>query len=519
MNNDTNDINQNPVASNNTQTTTPVDNVNQVANQSVPQENVVPVPSSTPNATNEQPITNNVVSQPNVTTEQNNVQQPVAQEPTSSEIPATQEPTSTVIPEPVAAATQEPASTVVPESATAATQEPTSSEIPTTQVQGTSMDVPAQVSEQKTTNNIGIESGNTEILDLSAVTSNVHDVNNINIVETATLQGASGSSIIGSIEGDSVSANNNPLPKSIDLSKPQEEKKEKTKKVKVVTKKEKIISILVTIFVIIVIGAAGFAAYYFGYLKNPSIFSVKTINLELGEALPTSVSYFVDSPLQLDDMEYTVDTSQVADDIVGTYTYYVTHKNVVKSGQVIVKDSIPPELKFKNDGKLVFMLNTKITKNDLVESCEDISNCEYKLEAEIDSSTPGDKVINVIAKDDKNNQKTYTVTAKVYDIQRTVSCESAPIPSENQTYTTINLIELNFDKNDELVLTKKYKQNTFSDFFAYFDEEDKYKNDEKYVFDRASFSYKVEDDSNEVINVTSFNDVIKYYSDKSYTCK
>ncbi len=368
--------------------------------------------------------------------------------------------------------------------------------------------------------NVAPTTGQTEILDLSAITSNVADANSINIVETSTIKGASGSSVIGSIDNGVAQANSNPLPQNIDLSKPQaEDKNTKTKKVKVMSKKDKVISVLVTIFVILVLGASGYSAYYFGYATNPSLYEVKTITLELGDTLPSTVSYYIDSPLPLDDMEYSVDTSQVAYDIVGTYKYSVKHKNVTKTGQVIVKDTKAPELTFKDTAKLVFLVGDKITKDNLVEKCIDISKCEYKLEAEIDTSSAGEKTVNVIATDEKENQKTYTTTVKVYDIQRVVSCESTPILSENGAYTTSSLVELNFDGNDQLVLSKKYKKSTYTDYAAYFDVLDNYRNDETYKFDNISFTYKVVDDSEEIINVTAFNDVIKYYSDNGYTCK
>ena len=218
-------------------------------------------------------------------------------------------------------------------------------------------------------------------------------------------------------------------------------------------------------------------------------------------------------------MEYSVNVSSVSHDIVGTYEYTVTHGNVTKKGQIIIKDTKAPVLTLKSADKLIFMKGDKITKDKLVEKCEDISNCEYKLENEIDTSSPGEKTVNVIATDEKKNQQSYPVTVKVVDIQRTISCESTPIPSEDAAYTTTTLIELNFDKNDELVLTRKYKNSVYTDYSAYFRDFNKYGEDETYIFDKASFTCKVEDKTQDIINVTSFDDVTKYYADKGYTCR
>ena len=412
---------------------------------------------------------------------------------------------------------------------TSAQETPLTNEIQATQVQGTptvapvegtqTVDIPSEVADSQK-QNIGIESGNTELLDVSAITSNVAEANSVDIVETAAIKGASGSEIIGSIAGDVATANNNPLPPSIDLNAPKEViKKGKNKKVRVVTKKERITSIIVTLLVIIILGGSGYAAYYFGYARNPAIFSVKTVNLELGDTLSATVADYVDGGLDLDDMEYTLDTSQVAYDIVGTYTYSVTHGTVTKTGTIIVKDTKAPKLEFKDSSKLVFMKNDKVTKKDIVESCEDISRCEYKLEAEIDTSSVGEKTVNVIAIDDQNNKQTYTTTVKVLDIQRTMVCVSSPITEANEIYKSYTDLELNFDGNDQLVLTKKYNRAVYMDYAVYFDVLDKYKDDESYVFDNTTFSYKIEDKTPQVTNATSFDDVLKYYNDQGYTCR
>ena len=100
----------------------------------------------------------------------------------------------------------------------------------------------------------------------------------VTIVETAITKGASGSQVIGKINGDVVEPTNIPLPEPIDITvKPKVDNKTKTKKVKVVSKRERMVSIIMSFFVIIVLAGAGFCAYYFGYKTNPSIFTLKNI--------------------------------------------------------------------------------------------------------------------------------------------------------------------------------------------------------------------------------------------------
>ena len=360
---------------------------------------------------------------------------------------------------------------------------------------------------------------NTTPVDNSNITSNVDESNTINIVETSTIKGAAGSAIIGSITNEGVVPNNNPLPQSIDLGEEVvHDKKNKIKKIKVKSKKEKIISFFSTIFTIAVLGIAGYCGYYFGYQNNPNLYNVKTINLELGDTLPNTVSFYVTSPLPLDDMEYSVDTSQVANDITGSYSYYVTHKNVTKIGQIIVKDTKAPVVTFKDAKYLIFAKGYKLTKDDLVESCEDISNCEVRMESGLDTTLAGEKEVSVTAVDDKDNKKTYSVKIKVVDIKRTINCVGVSSLSADQAYSTQDVYELNFDGNDELVLTRKYKKNVYFDYGLYYKAKRENKDKEEYQFDSNTFTEKIEEEYKGTINVTSLGDVINYYSNNSYTC-
>lgn len=343
--------------------------------------------------------------------------------------------------------------------------------------------------------------------------------NEVNIYETATLQGQANSAVIGNIEGENSVANNNAMPENIDITiKQKEDVKNNNKKVKVVSKKDKIITTVITIFVILVLIGAGYSAYYFGYLNNPNIYKVKTIYLELGDELPATVSYYVESPLQIDDMQYSVDTSQVAYDIIGTYSYSVSHNGVTKTGQVIVRDTTVPKLVIKNEEDLIFMKDATITKEDIVESCEDISNCTYKLENEIATDTAGEKEVKVIAVDEQNNETSANAKVTIVDIQRTITCETSLQENEDKTYSTSTSVTLNFDSNDELVQAVGGTKYVYSDYSAYFNILNENKENKDYTFEKATFSYilKGNVDTN---NLTSFNDLLKYFSDNGYTCK
>ena len=351
------------------------------------------------------------------------------------------------------------------------------------------------------------------------VSSNVEDNSQVTIIETAITKGAYGSQVIGNIEGESVVPTNNPLPEQMDITvKQKNDNKSKAKKIKVVSKKERIMSALISIFVVLGFGGAAFAAYYFGYKTNPSLYTLKTIYLELGEHLPSTVSYYIQNSNQYDDMEYNLDISNVTQNTIGSYTYTVTHKNVTKSAQVIVRDTKAPVLTIKDDEHLVFQKNAKVTKDDIVVLCEDLSNCTYKTEFDINTETPGDKDVNIIARDDVGNETTANVVIKIIDIQKTLVCSSSEVESSDKKYKTSNIYTLNFDGNDYLIKQKGIIQYVYTDYAAFFEKFNELENDSNYTFNKSSFSYS-EPTEVQTNNLTNLNDLVNYYNDNGFTCK
>lgn len=353
----------------------------------------------------------------------------------------------------------------------------------------------------------------------SNVSSNVASQPQIEIKEQNVLKGEAFSTTIGTINGDNVTTTNNALPEQIDISKKTTivTEKNNTKKVKIVTKKEKILQIVISIFSVIVILGAGYAIYYFGYLTNPSIFNVKNLTFEYGEVIPQSLTYYVTSQLNVDDMDYNLDLSAVSSNI-GTYTYYVTHKTVTKSGTITIKDTVSPKITFNDD--LTFQKDTKIKKSDIVKECYDLSNCNYKLEYEVDTSTAGEKNVNIYARDDVGNEITESVVIKVIDVAKTIVCQSSPVPLVEGVSTISDEYTISFDSNDNLVLKSSASRVYYSDFFAYFELiKEKGENNEDYIFDRRTFSYTTPktDDVN-LDNLTTLNEIRNYFTSNGFTC-
>lgn len=132
-----------------------------------------------------------------------------------------------------------------------------------------------------------------------------------------------------------------------------------------VTKSSKHV-VVIFFLVILVIAVLG----YFLVFKKYT-FSVRTIELELGEALPTEIEDYLTKKVQ-DPKSYTLDTAGVKVDEVGEYTYTITHNKITRKGKVKVEDTTPPEFTLKTltieEGSLDYYLG------DFLETCEDASD-------------------------------------------------------------------------------------------------------------------------------------------------
>jgi hypothetical protein len=358
--------------------------------------------------------------------------------------------------------------------------------------------------------------GNIEILDTSTVDNTISGNDNVEIKETATIKSEVGTSVLGQINGDSIVPTNNPLPDKIDITiKQKQNHKDNNKKVKIVTKRDKIMGIISTVIILLVVLGGGYSIYYFGYLNNPSNFKVKNLTFELGTTLPNSVTNYITSPIKIDDMEYSLDISSVKNEI-GTYNYSVKHKDVTKTGVITIKDTIGPVINLKSD--LNFVINSDIKKEDVVASCDDLSNCSYDFEAKVDTSTAGSKEINIVAKDDNGNVTTTKANINIIDISKTITCTSPALMSDDKIYKTVIEDKINFDSSDMKVSASSKKIIYYIDYASYFSFLNDNKDNTEYTFDKKTFSYSVNNDYEEN-NLKSYNDISEYYINKSYTCQ
>ena len=350
------------------------------------------------------------------------------------------------------------------------------------------------------------------------ITSNVYDNQVIEIKEGVVLQGDDGSTTIGKIDGESIVATGKAMPSPIDITiKKKATMAPKQKKIRVITKKDRILSIIGIVFTILIIGALGYGGYFYFYLNNPNLFEVKNLTFELGEELPVSASYYVTSPFGVDDMDYDLDLSQVAN-FIGNYTYSVTHEGVTKMGMIIIKDTVAPVITINS--LLNFERNSNITVEDLA-TCDDLSGCTLKLGYEIYTEYAGEQNAEIIATDSNGNEAKEEIKVRILDIAKTIVCKSKEIDG-GEKYTYTDEYTLNFDSEDNLVTTSglkrfKYKAGGYSDYMTlYYDK----LNDTSgtYYFYREDFSYTMVTTVN-TNNLTNQSELIKYFQDGGFICK
>lgn len=160
---------------------------------------------------------------------------------------------------------------------------------------------------------------------------------------------------------------------------------------------------MVVIFVLIVV-ALLVGGYFFVF--KPIYFSVKTVEIELGDEAPTEVEKYLGSyggKLS----EYKLDISSVDVNAVGEYTYTVTGKNMTKRGKIKVVDTEAPE--FTLQDMTIEEGNEDYFLGSFLATCEDKSKpCLVNLKNAKDESkfkTPGNYTIEIEVSDVYGNKK------------------------------------------------------------------------------------------------------------------
>ena len=231
------------------------------------------------------------------------------------------------------------------------------------------------------------------------------------------------------------------------------------KKVRIMTKRELITNIVLSFFFVLALCGVGYGTYYYLFRNNPRNFETKNVTVELGEEIPQSVRSYINLT-DISEPDYSLDLSGVKNEI-GTYTYKVSYGNTTKTGTITVNDTKAPVITFKDVKD--FDSGTVITKDMLVLSCEDISECSYELTSPVDTSNVGEVTASITAKDNLGNSADYTIDLNILEKLTKLICsksgigldENSKIMTEDNNYTLL-FTSAKALKNGTLLTTRTY---------------------------------------------------------------
>ena len=298
------------------------------------------------------------------------------------------------------------------------------------QVNGTSVNQSNGVT--NTQNNPNVQVG-------SQINSNPNP-NNIKIEETSVTKSQKGTVTVATVNDGAVSILTDKFPEPIDISvKASKVVTKNGKKVRIMTKRELITNIVLSFFFVLALCGVGYGTYYYIFRNNPRNFETKNVTVELGEEIPQSVRSYINLA-DISEPDYSLDLSGVKNEI-GTYTYKVSYGNTTKTGTITVNDTKAPVVTFKDVKD--FDSGTVITKDMLVLSCEDISECSYELTSPVDTSNVGEVTASITAKDNLGNSADYTIDLNILEKLTKLICsksgigldENSKMMVENNNYT------------------------------------------------------------------------------------
>ena len=266
--------------------------------------------------------------------------------------------------------------------------------------------------------------------------------NNIKIEETSVTKSQKGTVTVATVNNGTVSVLTDKFPEPIDISvKASKVVTKNGKKVRIMTKRELITNIVLSFFFVLALCGVGYGTYYYLFRNNPRNFETKNVTVELGEEIPQSVRSYINLT-DISEPDYSLDLSGVKNEI-GTYTYKVSYGNTTKTGTITVNDTKAPVITFKDVKD--FDSGTIITKDMLVLSCEDISECSYELTSPVDTSNVGEVTASITAKDNLGNSSDYTIDLNILEKLTKLLCsksgigldENSKMMVENNNYTLL----------------------------------------------------------------------------------
>lgn len=339
------------------------------------------------------------------------------------------------------------------------------------------------------------------------------------IKSTEELNKTDGVVTIAEIKDGNLVPNNIILPQEIDIEERKNKlllaKKAKQKKIRKNSKEAKTVSTITSLIVLVLMAGLGGFYYYVKNQEKPTEFQLKELHIELGEDLPTNVKDYVKRE-NIDEMEYTLDITEVNKDKVGEYNYYVTFMNVKRTGKIIIEDTQAPTVETED---LYKKLGSEIKPEDFIKNCTDKSNCKYAFEdANILSklATPGEYEIFIIVQDDYNNMTRKKVSLVLFNELQILKCTRGENLTEYYNYYLTEQFEIYFADNNYL-RHNLYNYLQYNNKQNYEESKSKIKDTSKYQFNDDDFTIVINQEYSLIENY-SLNDYEKEFTSQGYIC-
>ena len=329
-----------------------------------------------------------------------------------------------------------------------------------------------------------------------------------------------GSIVIGNIENDQLKLTPDAkIPEKIDIAQRKKDQLEALKAKKSSSNKNIIFNqaekikknqTKYSLLAILLMAIVGVGFYVWKNMKTDMDFSVKNLTLELGDKIPVHSEDYVIPGIEgvVDDLLYSINTSEVLIDEVGEYDYYVTYKNVTKKGTITIQDTTPPEVVTKD---VTIIEGQDYTAGIFVEKCHDLSGYELKFKSEEYGTytTPGeyDNIV-IVASDAYNNitEKTVKLTIKNKGIVQKYEKANQDFFTEGYSLTTRYELYFSDYASDNILyyanLIEEYK---YFDDNLYNLEKEKHIDDQEYTFN---------DDNIEIVRNARVETIGRGLSDK-----
>lgn len=320
------------------------------------------------------------------------------------------------------------------------------------------------------------------------------------------------------------------LPEAIDIAKRKEElkkhkdkkqhKKEPKKKLKT---KEQRIQNTIAIIALAAMGIIGFTVYYIFNAPTKEDFETLPIQVELGDKLPAGLKNYVKPGLggTMNEMAYTLDTSQVIIDKIGEYIYTVTYMGQMKEGTISVVDTTPPTVTVREN--VTIIEGEEYTPETFVLDCTDYTGCNYSFE---DANTtkkykkPGSYTIHIVAKDAYKNKEVKKAYLKIESTGMVKKYLKKDAYNAEKGYSKEYRYELHYEEfgDSPIILNGTYQEKMIYEDDAKFEAAKKeFVGELNYLVDKDNKTIIYEVDANTVGNYGDMLNVHNYLIGQGYS--